>query len=373
MHPIPARGRGLALYLGVWVLVGTLLAALLRGSGAVSWPQSLAIALPLSITYAFFCLSAWYVSRSMPLPATGLFRIAVTGLTAAVLSSGVWLALARGWTALVARRAGLDAGAFGSVSTPIFGFGLLLYLLSLAVSYLLGSFEQARETERRGLQVQVLAREAELRSLRAQIDPHFLFNSLHSISALTTADPPAARRMCLLLADFLRDSLALGSADRITVGRELALAGRFLEIERVRFGSRLQVELAFSGAGDCLVPPLLLQPIVENAVTHGVAHVLAGGTIRITAARGSAALSIVVENPCDPERPRRTGTGLGLANVRARLRALYGDNAPLSAAEVDGVWRVELSLPIEITEGTETTKSHTEARAPDPSSLRNEL
>jgi len=348
MHPIPARGRGLALYLAVWVLAGTLLAALLRGSGAVSWPQSLAIALPLSITYAFFCLSAWYVSRSMPLSATGVFRIVTTGLTAAVLSSGVWLALARGWMAIVARRAGLDAAdAFAGVSALLFGFGLLLYLLSLAVSYLLASFEQSRETERRGLQVQVLAREAELRSLRAQIDPHFLFNSLHSISALTTADPPAARRMCLLLADFLRDSLALGSAERITVARELALAGRFLEIERVRFGSRLQVELTSDGADDCAVPPLLLQPIIENAVTHGVAHMLAGGTIRIAASRGSAWLSIVVENPCDPDRPRRTGNGLGLANVRARLRALHGDNARVAAAELDGVWRVEIGLPLE--------------------------
>jgi len=348
MHPFPARGRGLVLYLFVWVLAGTLLAALLRGSGRVSWLQSLAIALPLSIAYGSFCLSAWYVSRSMPMSVTGAFRIVMTGVSAAVLSSGVWLAMARGWLALVARRAGLDAaGTFASVSTVIFGFGLLLYLLSLAVSYLLASFEQSRDTERRGLEVQVLAREAELRSLRAQIDPHFLFNSLHSISALTTADPPAARRMCLLLAGFLRDSLALGSAERITVARELALAGRFLEIERVRFGSRLQVELASDDADDCLVPPLLLQPIVENAVTHGVAHLLAGGTIRIAASRRSAWLSIVVENPCDPDRPRRTGNGLGLANVRARLRALHGDNARVAAAEHDGVWRVEIGLPLE--------------------------
>jgi two-component system sensor histidine kinase AlgZ len=354
MHPIPTRGAGLALYLGAWALVGTLLAALMGGSGGVTWAQALAIALPLSITYAFFCLSAWYVARSMPLSATGAIRIVTTGLTAAVLSSGAWLALARGWIGLVGRRGGLDAeGVFARESTLIFGFGLLLYLLSLAVSYLLGSFEQARETERRGLQVQVLAREAELRSLRAQIDPHFLFNSLHSISALTTLDPPGARRMCLRLADFLRDSLALGSSDRITVGRELALAGRFLEIEQVRFGSRLQVQIASDGADGCLVAPLLLQPIVENAVTHGIAHVIDGGTIRIAASRSPSTLSIVVESPCDPDRPRRTGTGFGLANVRARLRALHGDEARLSAAERDGVWRVEMSLPSETAEATE--------------------
>ena len=91
--------------------------------------------------------------------------------------------------------------------------------------------------------------------------------------------------MCVLLADFLRDSLALGSEPRIPLARELALAARFLEIERVRFGDRLNVDVHAAGAGDCLVPPLLLQPIVENAVTHGVAHVVSGGTIRVRAAR----------------------------------------------------------------------------------------
>jgi LytS/YehU family sensor histidine kinase len=218
-------------------------------------------------------------------------------------------------------------------------------LLSLAVSHLLGSFEQSRETERRALEVQVLAREAELRSLRAQLDPHFLFNSLHSISALTAVDPAAARRMCVRLAEFLRESLALGSEDRITVDRELKLAERFLDIERVRFGDRLRVDLSAGSAGACAVPPLLLQPIVENAVTHGVAQLLAGGTIRIAASRTASTLSLVVENPCDADRRRGTGTGLGLANVRSRLRALYGSDARVSATEQQGAWRVELRMP----------------------------
>jgi signal transduction histidine kinase len=359
MHPILARGERLALYLGFWTLVGTLLAALLGGPGGLTTSQSLAIAMPLAITDAFFCLSAWYVSRTMPLASTGFVRLVGTALTAAAVSSAGWLLLGRIWIEVLAGLGALQnaSGAFQKVYTLIFGFGLLLYLLSLAVSYLFGSFEQSREAERRGLEVRVLAREAELRSLRAQIDPHFLFNSLHSISALTVADPQAARRMCVLLADFLRESLALGSEDRITVERELGLVGRFLDIERVRFGDRLHVELAADGAEACAVPPLLLQPLVENAVTHGVAHVITGGTIRVAASRGPSALTIVVENPCDPDRPRRTGTGLGLANVRARLRALHGDDARVSAVERGGVWRVEMSLPLSVlaeeTEGRE--------------------
>jgi len=359
MHPILARGRRLALYLGVWTILGILLAALIAGPGRLAWTQALAIAVPLALAYAFFCLSAWYVSRSTPLAPTGTIRLVATALTASVMSSTAWLVVARGWIEIFARGAGLadmDAG-FPALRALIFGFGVLLYLLSLAVSYLLGAFEQARETERRGLEVQVLAREAELRLLRAQIDPHFLFNSLHSISALTTADPTAARRMCVLLADFLRNSLELGSEDRITIGRELRLAERFLEIERVRFGDRLRVEVTAGEDETYLVPPLLLQPIVENAVTHGVAHMIAGGTIRIVLTSTVGSLTVVVENPCDPDRPRRTGIGLGLANVRARLRALYGDNARLTTTEAGGTWRVEMSLPAEKATVADVTES----------------
>jgi hypothetical protein len=346
MHPILARGSRLALYLGVWTIVGVLLAALLAGPGGLVATRSLAISVPLALVYAFVCLSAWYVARSTPLGATGAVRLAATALTASVISSGVWLIVARGWLEVFTEGASRSSGELFLALRPlIFGFGILLYLLSLTVSYLLAAFERSREAERRGLEAQVLAREAELRSLRTQIDPHFLFNTLHSISALTTADPRAARRMCVLLGDFLRDSLALGSKDRITIERELQLATQFLEIERVRFGDRLRVDAGSSAASTWLVPPLLLQPLVENAVTHGVAHVIEGGVIRIAISSTDSSLTIDVENPCDPERPRRTGTGLGLSNVRGRLEAIYGNHARVTAGETDGAWKVRLSLP----------------------------
>ncbi len=359
MHPILARGSRLALYLGAWTLVGVLLAALLAGPGGLAMTRSLAVSVPLALVYAFFCLSAWYVARSTPLGPTGGVRLIVTALTASVISSAAWLVVARGWLEVFAEGSQLaPRELFPALRALIFGFGLLLYLLSITVSYLLVAFERSREAERRGLQAQVLAREAELRSLRTQIDPHFLFNTLHSISALTTADPPAARRMCVLLGDFLRDSLALGSEGRITIDRELQLATQFLEIERVRFGDRLRIDVRSSATGTWMVPPLLLQPLVENAVTHGVAHVIEGGVIRIAISNAGTSLTIDVDNPCDPDRPRRTGTGLGLSNVRARLHAIYGDRAGVSAGEANGSWSVRVTLPepadSELSAGRET-------------------
>jgi LytS/YehU family sensor histidine kinase len=230
----------------------------------------------------------------------------------------------------------------------LFGFGFLLYLLAMAASYLAAAFNVSRDAERRGLELQVLAREAELRALRAQIDPHFLFNSLQSISALTTVEPAAARRMCLLLADFLRETLALGARKRIPLSSELALARTFLSVEQVRFGDRLRVEIEDQngGADDVLVPPLVLQPLVENAVAHGIAHVLEGGVVRIRVERRVATLVVTVDNPSDPERPAGRGTGLGLRNVRERLDSLYGDDAMLQTEEKDGRFTARVTMPV---------------------------
>jgi len=349
MHPILGRPGRLAAYLAVWVPLGMLLAALLTLQGALDLGNALIAAVPLSIAYGFLCLSAWYVTGGSPVERVGGARVAATAIVASFLSSAVWLLLARGWMGLIVssvRHSDLP-GSFRTGAPTLFGFGFLLYLLAMAVSYLAAAFNVSREAERRGLELQVLAREAELRALRAQIDPHFLFNSLQSISALTTADPTAARRMCLLLADFLRETLALGSRDRIPLARELALARRFLEIEQVRFGPRLLMEVAIDpAAGDCEVPPLLLQPLVENAVTHGIAHLLQGGTVRVSSERRAVTLAVTVENPTDPDRPAGRGSGLGLRNVRARLHSVYGQDASLTVEDTGSRFVARLVLPL---------------------------
>ena len=344
MHPLLARGERLVLYLVLWSLAGGLLAGLLAGEGGLSIGGAALLGFPLSIAYGFVCVSAWYVARSTPIATAGAVRLLGTAIGAAVISSTTWLLAGAGWASLLGRWRGAGV-PFREIAPTLFGFGVLLYLLSVAVSYILVAFELASGAERRELQAQVLSRDAELRTLRAQIDPHFLFNSLHSISALTTIDPSAARRMTIQLGDFLRESLALGALERITLARELALAEKYLEVERVRLGDRLQVRLDAGNAGSCLLPPLMLQPVVENAVKHGVAHVLEGGTVTVTASCSNVALTIIVSNPVDADRPKKPGTGLGLTNVRSRLRAVYGSDASVRSVEEDGWWRVEVKLP----------------------------
>ena len=348
MHPILGRPGRLAAYIAIWVPLGGLLAVLLALQGVLGWLEAAVVAVPLSISYGFLSLSAWYVTGGSPVDRVGPVRVGATAVIASFLSSAVWLLIARGWMGLIgafAAWAGVPA-AFRAAAPTLFGFGFLLYLLAMAVSYLAAAFAVSRDAERRELELQVLAREAELRALRAQIDPHFLFNSLQSISALTTVDPPAARRMCLLLADFLRDTLALGARARIPLSSELALVRRFLAVEQVRFGDRLRVDIEAGGAEACEVPALVLQPLVENAVTHGIAHLVDGGTVRLRAERRVASLVVTVDNPCDADRPSGRGTGLGLRNVRERLDSAYGSEAFLQAEEAGGRFVVRLELPL---------------------------
>ena len=350
MHPILARrGRVLRVLLGA-VPLAALLTGILARPGAFTLAEGVSLALPLALVSLFLFLSVWYTARAAPLRGPNVMRTVVTHVSAAVLTSAMWVLAGAGVARLLAATWGDSVPTRYAAQVPLlFSTGVLLYALSLAFHSMLLASESARDSERRALEMQVLAREAELKALRAQIHPHFLFNSLNSISSLAGTDPGRAREMCLSLSDFLRKSLALGERERIPVGEELDLAKAYLDVERLRFGSRLAVEEDVEEEGRaCLVPPLLLQPLVENAVRHGIATRVEGGVIRLEARRTGNRLRIVIENPFDPDAPARAGTGVGLPNVRRRLFARYGSDGLFAARRLADRYLVVLSVPAEI-------------------------
>ncbi len=346
MHPIFAPVRRLGLYLLAWVPLAALLAVFLIRANGLYPGEAAALVAPLTGIYAFMCLSAWYSCRGTPIAASSFPRIFTTHLLAAIIISLVWIVIAQVLaTALAAIPAfsGLDRRL---VLTPLFAIGVLLYLLSVAFHYVLLALEASREAEKREIEARVLARDAELRALKAQVNPHFLFNSLNSISALTSVDAARAREMCVALADFLRRTLGLGEKSVVPLEEELALVRRFLAVEKVRFGARLELEESVaSDALACLVPPLLLQPLVENAVWHGIANLPQGGRVRLQAICDGPSLNITIENSIEADaEPVRRG-GLGLQNVRQRLETRYGNEAQLTAAANANCYRVALRLP----------------------------
>jgi LytS/YehU family sensor histidine kinase len=282
----------------------------------------------------------------MPPGETPLVRLGATWSVAALVSLAIWLAAAYGW-ALWLLPPGEEYGEDALTALPLMVFaGAIGILLAILGHYLGGAFQRSRNAERRALELQVLAREAELKSLRAQLDPHFLFNSLNSVAALIGNDTAAARQMCFLMAQFFRKSLTLAREQSIPLMEEISLAETFLAIEKVRFGERLRAR--FDVADDVrevAVPPLVLQPLVENAVHHGVAHLLEGGEVHVQARRREQFLELIVANPCDPDRPPSRGTGMGLMNVRSRIETLCGHRASVDVDAREDYFRVSVLFP----------------------------
>jgi two-component sensor histidine kinase len=365
MHPILGNRFRLTLYLSAWVFVGVWLAVLLRVTGAWPLPHALLFAVPMALLYGFMCLSAWWVCRAAPLARSVPGRTLVALVGAALVASVVWAILGTAWAEVVfaiagkvdrwvqATSVGGDAAATLQNAETLRTRGVVLclalgipsYLFSAVVHYLIVAFEDSRAAERRALQSQVMARDAELRALRAQLNPHFLFNSLNSINGLVGKDPEAARRMCERLGDFLRQTLALAACDTVSFGDEMRLVERYLAIEKVRFGDRLEERIRVTPEAEtCQVPPLLLQPLVENAVKHGITSRVEGGTIEIDAARDGDDLRVTVVNPCDEEVQATSGEGVGLENVRRRLRALDPRHSQLTAMRRGAKFEVVLRL-----------------------------
>jgi len=347
MHPILGQSRRLLLYLAAWGPISAILLYLFASLG-LSWGRAAAIALPLCMVYAFVCLSAWYMCRYIPAENSASW---LAHLVAAVVASFLWIAVARSLALALTNFptfTGVDQQAARAYPV-LFGSGVLLYLLTVALYYILLSNQAASDAEKREVEARVLARESELKALKTQVNPHFIFNCLNSISALTSSDPARAREMCVLLGEFLRKTLGLGEKAMIPLREELSLLQSYLAVEQIRFASRLKVEENTAPeALDSLLPPLLLQPLVENAVRHGVAQMTEGGLVRIEIRQPEPEnLEIAIENSFDPDAPRRKGAGIGLRNVRQRLDASYGSRAKFDVRTNHNRFVVSLSLPSE--------------------------
>jgi two-component system sensor histidine kinase AlgZ len=339
MHPLLTNRNSLFAYLFAWVPLGVMLGVVISGAGHLDWRATFALVAPVTVLLALVCLSPWYLCRALPLNTTPQWKVLAYHSIAAMLASSLVLLIVPFLLQLLTRSRPTIGKQFEPAMRVLAGMCFLFYLLSVAMHYVLQAVEMSRHAE-------ILSREAELKALKAQVNPHFLFNSLNSISALTTIDPAKAREMCVRLSDFLRNSLRMGERTSIPFGEELALANTYLGVEQVRFGKRLRVLQDFDAAcSECEVPPLLVQPLVENAIKHGVASLIEGGEINLSAHVSAGQLRFSVQNQFDPDAPSQRKSGFGLVNVRSRLKARYGSAAHLDIKVNDGTYRVDISLP----------------------------
>jgi hypothetical protein len=228
------------------------------------------------------------------------------------------------------------------------GFGLVAYVAIVGAHHTLTYHRQLRERERAAASLETALARAELTTLRMQLQPHFLFNTLNGISALMDEDVIRARRMVTKLSDFLRQTIEVGDAE-VSLAQELAFTDQYIDLQLMRFGERLRVERVIADdVRSARVPRLLLQPLVENAIQHGVARRADATTVRLCAGRSDGQLRIAVENDGPTlQGGTQRSTGIGLTNVRMRLAHLYGDAYSLALhARPQGGMRVEITLPV---------------------------
>ena len=348
MHPLLKNLRGLAAYLLAWMLAGCALAVAWVQQAPSEWIWVLGFLLPIALLTALAALSMYAVCRSFPLrPAKWMStlsrRAAAAGLLALLVSAAaaLWNATGPLW------------GRDGLVTlTPV---AWLAFVCTQSVVYALSALMHDAWLAQRTLQAaaateaqaRLLAREMEIKALRKQLDPHFLFNSLNSISSLIQFDPAAARAMTIDLAQFFRLTLGLGERERIRLDEELELVQHYLAIEQRRLGDKLRLSIDVDAA--CRVvwlPPLVLQTLVENAIKHGIRRLDLGGLIELSARHAGNRLALRISNPVDALAPRdTTGLGQGLRHLQARLQTQYDEPAFVDVESTADRYTVQISLP----------------------------
>jgi signal transduction histidine kinase len=227
---------------------------------------------------------------------------------------------------------------------------LIVYCVVLAVSYTRDYRRELRDRDVQASRLEGQLAKAQLHSLKSQLHPHFLFNSLNAISTLMRTDMDSAERMLDMLAELLRRSLRESAVQEVPLHQEMDFVGRYLDIEQVRFSNRLNVEIDVPPeVAEALVPHLILQPLVENAIRHGIGPKVGPGTVRITARRENDYLALQVSDDGVGPGLRRsslTGEGVGLTNTQARLDQLFGGRARMEfGAVIEGGFRVALQIP----------------------------
>lgn len=336
----------------IWWLAWLLLAAgqlllLYLVYGTFTW-ISIADSVISILIFSGISLSLWYPfsyfrSGSRKIIST-ISNLTITGAITLIL----WIILTR-YIMVAIYPTNSELMGYWEASLPYrIASGAFMYTLVIMTYYLTVSMINLSEKNAREARLESVVKETELKMLRSQINPHFLFNSLNSISYLTITDPEKARDMVVKLSEFMRYALSRKDEQPVTLRSELENLNLYLEIEKVRFGDKLSTEeLIEDECLDFRIPVMLLQPLYENAVKHGVYE--STETVKITtrARIEEGYMIITISNNYNPAPSVKKGTGTGLSNVARRMELFYGDKASMKSERVNNQFTVNLYMPVE--------------------------
>ena len=344
-HPILKNTKDFIVYAIVWlsIVIVTFIV------DYVSFKSSLQLAiiesLVFNIVFALLGVAIWYaVWLSYP-ARIGTLNLLINHLSAACVIILIWLASSFFFIRILLSE--LITDKLISYLPWYIITGAVYYFIIVLVYYLIIYNYNLQEKHQNESKLLAMVKEAELNLLKSQINPHFLFNSLNSISSLTITNPAKAQEMIIKLSEFMRYSLNFPEESMSTLEKELYHIQLYLDIEKVRFGEKLNFIREVDPK--CLpipVPAMLLQPIIENSVKYGVYESTQTNRLALTTACNDEYLKISIQNDFDPDAVFRKGTGTGLINVGKRLQTAYGTQDLLKIRKESNVFIVEIKIPV---------------------------
>lgn len=348
MHPVFSSNRGMQAILVLWLALAVLLAFVVTGFAQAPLSDSMLLFTPWYFALLFFCLPNFYICTRLPLDSTRIPQL--LGIQAASTAATVliWLVTGYGWAQYGPDAAGDWPGLFKSSMYMNAALGTGLYIVWILVHYtwLTASGNEADNSEK--LRQKLLISQIELQVVRATLHPHFLYNSLNMLANLSLSAPEKIHSLCVQMSDFLRYSVNYSRKDTVTVDEELAHIQNYLNIEKERFGDKLTLEYAIDDeARPETVIPLLLFPLVENGIKHGIDSSLEGGFIKVEIRKRDDRLTIEIANSFDPLGIKPQSTGLGQQSLQTRVMTHYGNSAKMSVHKEDNHYRVTLTLPVQ--------------------------
>ncbi len=347
-NPILNRKRNFALYLAFWLIIASIYYALIFFELKISSETAIIDSLVFNSILCGLGLSFWFPAKYISFENNKIIKIIVDHILGGVLSSVIWLAIGYFFIRSILNYTNDFPSFFTHTLMWRFIVGNLFYYLISSFYYIIIYYNNFQEKIIHESELKNLITEAEIKTLKFQINPHFIFNSLNSMSALTTINPAKAREMILKLADFLRFTLANNDQQKNSFGEELKNIKLYLEIEKIRFEDKFEfIEDIDEGCKEILIPNMILQPLFENAIKHAVYETLSKVTLKLVCTKEKDYLNISLENNFEPNFSSKNGTGIGLQNIENRLRLIYGMDDLLEVKKTDNLFRISLFIPLQ--------------------------
>lgn len=347
-HPILKNFKNFFIYKGFWVLLSSVGFLILYFSSEENIYFSLIDSFLFNLLLAVFGIFIWFPVRYISIEKDSIRSIILNHTIGSILSTVLWIFIGYQIISMFAGYKEVYHHFFVNTLSWRFITGLLFYFSIVSIYYTIIYYENYKYRLHAESELKNLISEAELRNLKFQINPHFIFNSLNSISALTTIAPEKAKDMIIKLSGFLRYTLANNEKKTNTLKEEIENIRLYLEIEKIRFENKFIFnEILDEGIEDIKLPSMLLQPLAENAIKYGVYDSLEITEINLICKRTENYLKIIFENTFENNSVIPKGAGVGLENIKNRLKLFYGEENLFDIKKSEGKFIVTIYIPTE--------------------------